>query len=52
MSYDAKVFRVMIASPSDVEAERAVIREVVAEWNAAHSVMRSIVLLPVSWETH
>lgn len=52
MSYDAKVFRVMIASPSDVAAERTIIREVVAEWNVVHSTMRSIVLLPVGWETH
>jgi hypothetical protein len=42
----------MIASPSDVQPERAIVREVVHEWNAAHSPTTKIVLLPVGWETH
>jgi hypothetical protein len=42
----------MIASPSDVMNERNIIREVLAEWNSAHSESRKIVLLPVSFETH
>ena len=52
MSYDAKVFNVMIASPGDVAAERSVIRDVIYEWNAINSQIRNIVLLPVGWETH
>lgn len=52
MSYNAKVFNVMIASPNDVACERAIVREVVYEWNAIHSKSRSIVLLPISWESH
>ena len=32
MSYQATVFKVMIASPSDVAAERNVIREIITEW--------------------
>lgn len=52
MSYDAKAFNVMIASPSDVPSERNIVREVVYEWNAVHSQSRKIVLLPVGWETH
>lgn len=52
MSYDAKVFNVMIASPSDVPSERNIVREVVYEWNAVHSQSRKVVLLPVGWETH
>jgi hypothetical protein len=52
MSYDAKVFNVMIASPSDVPSERNIVREVVYEWNAVHSQSRKIALLPVGWETH
>jgi hypothetical protein len=35
MSYDATVFNVVIASPSDVQFERNVAREVVHEWNAS-----------------
>ncbi|MCB1582304.1 MAG: DUF4062 domain-containing protein [Xanthomonadales bacterium] len=52
MSYESKVFNVMIASPGDVASERTIIRDVIYEWNAVHSQRRSIVLLPVGWETH
>lgn len=52
MSYEAKVFNVMIASPGDVASERSIIREVIYEWNAVHSRVRNIVLLPVGWESH
>ena len=52
MSYVANTFNVMIASPGDVASERAIIRDVVYEWNAVHSGARKIVLLPVGWETH
>lgn len=52
MSYEAKVFNVMIASPGDVASERTIIRDVIYEWNAVHSQKRNIVLLPVGWETH
>jgi hypothetical protein len=52
MPYNAKVFKVMIASPSDVAVERNIIREVLSEWNVIHSDTRKVVLLPVGWETH
>ena len=52
MSYDARVFNVMIASPSDVEFERKIVREVICDWNAVHSERENIVLLPVGWESH
>lgn len=52
MSYTATTFNVMIASPGDVASERAIVRDVVYEWNAVHSGARKIVLLPVGWETH
>ena len=52
MSYNARVFNVMIASPGDVASERAIVRDVVYEWNAVHSIKRNIVLLPVGWESH
>lgn len=52
MSYTANTFNVMIASPGDVASERAIIRDAVYEWNAVHSGIRKIVLLPVGWETH
>ena len=52
MGYAANVYKVMIASPSDVAAERGVIRELIHRWNNAHSDTRKIVLVPVGWETH
>jgi hypothetical protein len=52
MSFTADVFRVLIASPSDLGEERKAAIEAVYEWNAQHSSAESIVLLPVAWETH
>jgi len=42
----------MIASPSDVSAERGIIRDVIHEWNTINSSARNIVLLPIGWESH
>lgn len=52
MAYNAKVFNVMIASPGDVASERSIIRDVIYEWNAIHSQLRNIVLMPIGWESH
>ena len=52
MSYPATVYKIMIASPSDVPNPRRQPIDAVHEWNAVHSQNRGIVLLPVSWETH
>ena len=52
MSYSATVFKVMIASPGDVAAERSIIRELLTEWNVVNADSRKTVLLPVGWETH
>lgn len=52
MAYDAKVLEVMIASPSDVSAERQTVREVLNGWNVMHARSRKAVLMPVGWETH
>ncbi len=52
MSYQANVYNVMIASPSDVIKERQLIQEIVYEWDYIHSLNKGIVLLPVCWETH
>ncbi|MBL0244742.1 MAG: DUF4062 domain-containing protein [Rhodoferax sp.] len=52
MSYSAIVYKVMIASPSDVSAERSIVREVLSEWNVVSSDARCQVLLPIGWETH
>ena len=50
--YGARVVKVMIASPGDVATERAIIRDVIHEWNTIHSEDRAAVLMPVGWETN
>ena len=52
MSYSAVVYKVMIASPRDVAAERNIVRDVLSEWNVVNADIRKQVLLPVGWETH
>ena len=50
MSRSAKIYSVLIASPSDVGAERNIIREVLFDWNSANSLRTSVMLEPVMWE--
>jgi hypothetical protein len=52
MAYDARVFRILIASPSDVEDEREIAVRVIHEWNDLYSHSRNVALLPLRWETH
>jgi len=52
MSYTPTAYKVMIASPGDIIKERDIIRDVIADWNSAHSEARNIVLMPIGWETH
>jgi hypothetical protein len=51
MPFTATVLRLMIASPGDVAAERAVVREVVSEWNSTNGAHANVMLLAVGWET-
>lgn len=52
MAFDAKILRILIASPGDVGEERNVIPEIINDWNAINSVVSKVVLMPVKWETH
>jgi hypothetical protein len=52
MPYEARVLKVMIASPGDVSAERQIVRDVLTDWNHMHSEDRGLVLMPIGWETH
>lgn len=52
MAYRATIIPVMIASPSDVKAERRIVREVLHEWNDVNSISQEIAFMPVAWETH
>lgn len=52
MPFDAKAYRVLIASPADVGEERLIIPEVINEWNSVTAFRVKSILMPVKWETH
>lgn len=52
MSFEAKVYKILIASPADVPDERNAIAEVISNWNNINSEQQKVVLMPVGWETH
>ena len=52
MSSKAQIYRILIASPSDMPEERDVATQAVHDWNDQHAIAESVVLLPVKWETH
>lgn len=52
MAFDAKVYKILVASPGDVGAEREAISEVVARWNAVNAESQNVMLMPCGWETH
>jgi len=51
MSFKAEVYKVLISSPSDIDKEKNIIRNLIIDWNAVNSYEKNIVLLPISWET-
>jgi hypothetical protein len=48
--FDAKVVRVLIASPGDTGAARKLLREIVEDWNGLNAEESGVMLLPVMWE--
>jgi hypothetical protein len=50
MPFKAEIYRVLIASPSDLAEERQAATDAINEWNSQHAVAESVVLLPVKWE--
>lgn len=50
MTFTATVVRVLIASPSDTELARSLVREVIQDWNSLHAAGTGVILLPVMWE--
>ncbi|MEZ0272329.1 MAG: hypothetical protein ACAH18_09565 [Methylophilaceae bacterium] len=51
MSFPAKVYRILIGSPSDVPEERQAIPTALNEWNVKNSFDKKTVFLPTKWET-
>lgn len=52
MSYTGTVYKIMIASPSDITNERQIAREIIYKWNNLHAEDKQIILLPVGWDTN
>mgnify|MGYP000464593871 CR=1 FL=1 len=52
MPFPSQVFRILIASPSDVTEEREIAVRTIQEWNDLNAAERQLVLLPLRWETH
>jgi len=50
MPRNSTVYEILIASPSDVVAERTTLAEVIEDWNSANSRARSISLQALRWE--
>jgi hypothetical protein len=50
--FQAKVLKVMIASPGDVAVERNIITDELYRWNNSNAVSRELIVQPVKWETH
>jgi hypothetical protein len=48
--YDARVLRVLIASPGDVKEERDELTQLMTRWNGVNSEEYGVVLQPVRWE--
>ncbi|MFD0928514.1 hypothetical protein ACFQ1T_01855 [Methylophilus glucosoxydans] len=52
MAQTGTIFRALVASPSDCIHERKIIPEVIATWNAVHSLSAAAIIEPVLWEMH
>ena len=50
MPSDVKLYRVLIASPSDVADERVIVREQIHRWNALNTETMRVILKDVGWE--
>ena len=48
----ATILNVLIASPSDVSAQRNAVESAIQEWNANHHAETGVMLQAVRWESH
>lgn len=48
--FRARVYNVMIGTPSDIVDEVTIVQKVLAEWNILHSSIERIVMLPLHWK--
>src|SRR5437762_10401769 len=52
MRNNARVIEILLAGPSDVKKELQVVRNVINDWNAAHSRTENTSLEAIHWDTH
>ncbi|MDX2187079.1 MAG: hypothetical protein SFV32_09105 [Opitutaceae bacterium] len=52
MSQPARVYRILIVAPSDVEGARDIVDRAILDWNNENFKDRRVVLLPLAWEPH
>ncbi len=52
MPFAGNVVSVLVASPSDVQAERDALRTAMWDFNDEHASALQVVLLPILWKTH
>jgi len=50
--HSANVLNILIASPSDVNEEREIVTQSIAQWNATHFSATGTMLNPLRWESH
>ena len=50
MQIESKVYRIFIASPSDIKDEREIVRKQIAYWNSLHAISYQMFLHPVDGE--
>lgn len=50
MAFEATALRVLVASPSDTQAERQSITQAIVEWNDRNAEGIGVVLVPALWE--
>lgn len=49
--YNARVYKIMFGSPSDITEEQKIFFEIVYGWNTIHSEKSGIMLQPIHWTT-
>jgi hypothetical protein len=52
MAFNATVYRIFIASPSDVEKERKEICQIIYDWNITNGNQNGVILEPVRYQSH
>lgn len=52
MPSQSTTYKLFIASPSDVQEERQIVRDVVLDWNASFADSTEAMIHAIGWETH